>query len=68
MSDLIDITKKVESRIKLLGEARLKIIELAREKALKHAEYEKALAVTVLKIKNGVLTEFEGGTIEGLAR
>lgn len=42
-------------------------MELARDKARAGAKYEMHLAVTILKIKTGAITEFEGTKIENLA-
>lgn len=67
MNDLITYRDKIERRIKSLEAGRLKIMELAKEKALTSSKYEMHLAVTILKIKNGVIKEFEGAKIEGLA-
>jgi hypothetical protein len=65
--DILTYKEKIERRIKSLEAGRLKIMELAREKAEKHSRYEMNLAITILKIKNGVITEFEGAEIKGLA-
>ena len=64
MSDILVIAERIEQKIKLLENMRKEIRERAEKKAVTMAEYDKVLAVTIIKLKNNVELEFEGLKIE----
>ncbi len=66
MDDIITIAQKIENKIKELNNIRNQLFEKANNKAQSNSDYEKALAITLLKLKNGVITNFEGQEIKKL--
>lgn len=61
--ELIDIVNKINEINKRL-EASIKIVEQrSKDKATSIAEYRKQIAITILKIKNKTITEWEGQEI-----
>jgi hypothetical protein len=58
--DVIEIAKRMNHRINALETARGHLQSLAALKAESIALYEKVLAVTIIKIKNGMEVELEG--------
>lgn len=64
--ELIKVQQSIEERIDLVSKTRSVLRKLAKEKADTIAEYEKQMAITILKLKNGVITKFEGENIQGL--
>ena len=58
--DIINISNEIEKKIKLLEKMRVEIKERAENKAKTIAEYDKQLAVTIIKLKNNNIGEWEG--------
>ena len=66
MDDAITLRQNIEAKIQQLEKQRLRLFKAAQFKAQKIAEYDKAISLTMLKLKNGVITEFEGEKIDGV--
>jgi len=66
MDDAITLRQKIESKIELLEKGRTRIFKAARYKAQTSGEYDKVLALTMLRLKSGLIKEFEGVAIEGV--
>lgn len=64
--ELIKVADKIEHRINLLEAGRKEIKKRAENKAQTIAHYEKELALTLIKIKEGVEMELEGHKIKAL--
>lgn len=64
--DLVEIAEQIENYILIIGRERRKLPEYACKKSETLAEYEKSLALTILKLKNGDITEFEGQPVDKL--
>lgn len=64
--DIITVAEQIEKYTLLIGVERKKLPEYARRKSEALAEYEKALAIVILKLKNGEITEFEGQSVDKL--
>ena len=64
--ELIDIASQMRGKIEELEELRagLQSASLAKAKAI--AEYEKSIALTTLKLKNGVMRTWEGQKVDQL--
>ena len=58
--DLIEIAKRMNHRINALTEAREEIQKLAQAKAQAISAYDKKIAVTIVKLKNGYEMELDG--------
>jgi hypothetical protein len=54
MSDTISIALRIDDKIKLLERMRVEIRERAEKKAIAISEYDKAIAITLIKLKNKV--------------
>lgn len=61
--EVIEIAKQISSRITLLSKGRVLIKDRAKAKAESISHYEKVLAITILKLKNEAIPEFEGNVI-----
>lgn len=64
--EVVEVAKEIEKRIELLAEARKLLAERASLKAVTIAEYDKALAITLIKLREGIEMEFEGHKIKGV--
>lgn len=64
--EVIEVSKQIEKRIELLALARKGLAERASLKAVTIADYDKAIAITLIKLREGVEIEFEGHKIKGL--
>lgn len=60
---VIEIAEEIQVKIKELEIMQPEIKKRATEKAKLNAEYEKCLAVTIMKLKNGVEMELDGEKI-----
>jgi hypothetical protein len=58
--DVITIAKRMNHRINALRLAREGLKSLAEAKALAISQYERELAVTILRIRNGMEVELDG--------
>lgn len=61
---VFDVAQKIQKKIELLEKARGTLEGLANDKALTAALYEKDLAVTLIKLKNGAPFILEGESIK----
>ena len=61
--DIITMQDKINSSIKELRSAWQTLKIRAEDKARTSGEYEKAISITIIKLKNGVEFEFEGKKI-----
>ena len=68
MLSMIDIANKILEKIKLMERERPKLDTLAREKAIKAAEYDKDIAICIMKMNAGKAMELEGETIKDPAK
>lgn len=59
-NDVITIARRMNDRIKLLADARASVKALASGKAQAICEYEKKLAITTIRIRNGMEVELDG--------
>jgi uncharacterized protein YicC (UPF0701 family) len=66
MEDAITMRQNIEKKIEQLEKERLRLFKAAQVKAKRIAEYDKAISLTMLKLKNGVITEFEGQSIDNI--
>ena len=64
--ELIEVQKKISEKIEQISKGRLILKERGEAKAVTSTEYEKKLAVTVLKLKNNALDYFEGQNVKNL--
>jgi len=60
MNDVINISNEIEKKIKLLERMRVEIRERAESRAITMAEYDKQLAITIIRLKNNNIEEWEG--------
>lgn len=58
--DIITTVQKIENKIKALELEREDLIEAGIEKSNAIAAYDRELAITILRLKNGDIAEFEG--------
>ena len=63
MTDIKNIADEILGKIKLLERMQVEIRDRSVEKAQNGAEYEKQLAIVIIKLKNGVEIELEGNKI-----
>lgn len=64
--DLISTISKIEELAGNLAKMRGSLKKFSDAKAVAISEYDKALALTMIKLKNGMITEFEGQHIDTL--
>jgi hypothetical protein len=64
--EILIIADEIEKKIKLLEKMRIEIKERAENKANTIAEYDKQLAITIIKLKNGNELEIEGNKISNI--
>lgn len=64
--DIINNANKIQTEIQVIEELVNRLPQAAEEKAVTLSTYEKEIAITILKLKNGVITEFEGNKIGNL--
>lgn len=62
--DIITINQQINDNIQLLRKTRDSLKLRAEDKARAAGEYEKEIAVTLLRLRNNDPVEFEGRTIE----
>jgi len=66
MMDIITVSSEIEKKINELEKAKKFLNERSGKKAEAIALYDKELAITILKIRNETISEFEGIEIKGL--
>lgn len=62
--DIVNVAQKIEEKVKALELGREILKEYAHNKANAIGEYEKKIATTLIKLKNGVEFELEGDKIK----
>ena len=65
-ADALSTRQKIEYSISEIESLISELDDIAQLKANGAANYDKALAVTILKLRNGVIREFEGQKIDSL--
>lgn len=65
--EVVNVAKRIEDKIHLLEQGRSQLQELAHAKAQTLADYEKQLAITLLRLKNGQELALDGHKARGLA-
>lgn len=64
--DILTNKENIESEIQVIESLVNRIPQAAEEKAVSLADYDKMIAVTILKLKNGVIKEFEGQPVNNI--
>ena len=64
--EVIKVADKIEHSIKLLGICRGELKTRAKKKAETMADYDKTIAITLVKLRENVEIAFEGYRIKGL--
>ncbi len=64
--EVIEISREIEKRIGLLATARKELAKRAKEKAAAIADYDRALAITLIKLREGVELAFEGHKLKNI--
>ena len=60
----LEIGQQIEGRIQVMAKARASLNELASSKANTCVHYEKKLAITLLRLKNGDIPTWEGQAVD----
>ena len=68
MSDVILVQQKIQEKISLMERERPKLDTLAREKAIYAANYDKAIAITIMKLNAGKPIKLGDEVIESPAK
>src|SRR4030042_3806676 len=63
MNDLIQISEQIVKKIKEIDLIRAEIKQRGEDKANTASNYDKAIAITLMKLKSGKPIDFEGDTI-----
>lgn len=66
MMELLEIAKEIENKIILLQDARSKLKQKGINKSNSISEYDKQLALTIMKLKNKNIIKFEDQDITDL--
>ena len=66
IGDVFTTRQKIEDKISDIETERVKIVECAIEKAKAISEYDREIAITTLKLRNGAISEWEGQKISNL--
>lgn len=64
--EVVEVANRIEETIKEIGKALKKIKERAENKARSAAEYDNALAITMIKLKNGRINKYQDEPLENL--
>lgn len=62
-----DVAELIRDKIAGLDQERPRLFDTSQSKAQAISDYDRAIALVVLKLKNGTIKEFEGEPINGLA-
>lgn len=62
--ELMKVQREIESKIDSLEKGRVQLYDAGNKKALTLAEFKKSVAITMLKLRNGKILEFEGEPIK----
>jgi hypothetical protein len=63
MSDIIEISKQIEAKIREIDKIRSQIKQRGEEKAQTASDYDKAMAMTLIGLENGKVYTLDGYTI-----
>lgn len=66
MDDILTNAQKIDQMIQQIEELICTIDEMATDKSNGIANYDRELAITILRLKNKDITEFEGNKIDNL--
>jgi hypothetical protein len=64
--ELIEIGQAIKKKIALLEKMRIEIRDRAEKKAIEAAAYDRAIAITIIRLRNGQIYELDGETIDGI--
>jgi len=64
--EIVEISQRITEKIELLEKGRKLILERAQRKAKAVANYEKALAITIAKLKANAIDDIYGTKIDNL--
>ncbi len=64
--DIIKISDQIEKKIQELEVAKKHLQKRSEKKAVTNSDYDKALALVMLRLRNKIITEFEGEQIGDL--
>jgi len=64
--ELFAVSSKIQEKINLLETGRKELSKRSQKRAEKVANYEKELGITILKLKNNAIKEYEGMSCENL--
>lgn len=67
MSDIITIAEQITKKNQEIDLIRREIRQRGEDKATTESEYDKVIAVTLIKLKNGYAFELDGNTIQNPA-
>ena len=62
--EVLEVAQRIEQKIKLLEKGRGRLQELAANRAVKMAQYDCQLAVTIIKLRNGEPMKLQDETIK----
>ena len=62
--EAIDVAKKIESKISMIQKMRGQLAERAEKKSIAIANYDKNIALTIIKLRNGIEMIFENEIIK----
>jgi hypothetical protein len=62
--EVLEVAKRIEAKIRRLEEGRGKLQELAANRAVKLAQYDCQLAVTIIKLRNGEAMKLQDETVK----
>ena len=65
--DPIAVAELIQDKILELDNERPRLFDTSQSKAQAISDYDRAMALVVLKLKNGTIKEFEGEPINGIA-
>lgn len=66
MDDILTTAQKIEFKTRQIEELADRLEQAGVEKASTSADYDKAIAVTTLQLRNGAIQEFEGEKVGNL--
>ncbi len=62
--EVLEVAQRIESKIKLLEKGRDMLHELSAQRAMKIAQYDCQLGITIIKLRNGVAMKHQDQTIK----
>jgi hypothetical protein len=64
--ELFAVSSKIQEKINLLEAGRKELYKRSQKRAEKMANYEKVLGITILKLKNNAIKDYDGMSCENL--